>query len=162
MKYFRTTGVLLLLMFALAACSQVAEPEAGDDPEPTEAVAEEEPSAEESDEESAQDEGEESAEESVEEESSDEVSAIRIGVLNPTSGTLAANGEDVNEGIQLYFDSIDYMAGGANIELSYADTAANPEQALEQARRLVEQENVDFLVGVVSSSVVVPLADFVD
>ena len=85
---------------------------------------------------------------------------VQIGVLTPTSGSLAANGEDVNKGINLFFDSIANTASNVTIELSFADTAANPEQALEQARRLVEQEDVDILLGLVSSSVAVPLAQF--
>ncbi|MDX1414939.1 MAG: ABC transporter substrate-binding protein, partial [Candidatus Promineifilaceae bacterium] len=91
-----------------------------------------------------------------------EPATVKIGVLTPTSGTLASNGEDVNEGINLFFDSIDHMAGNTTFELSFADTAANPEQALEQARRLVEQEEIDVLLGLVSSSVAVPLAQFAD
>jgi branched-chain amino acid transport system substrate-binding protein len=87
---------------------------------------------------------------------------VRIGVLNPTTGSLAANGEDVNTGIRLYFDSINNTVNGTPIELVFADTAANPDQALEQARRLIEQEQVDFLLGIVSSSVVVPVAQLAD
>lgn len=87
---------------------------------------------------------------------------VKIGVLNPTTGSLAANGEDVNTGIRLYFDSISHSVNGTPIELVFADTAANPDQALEQARRLIEQEQVDFLLGIVSSSVVVPVAQLAD
>lgn len=87
---------------------------------------------------------------------------IKIGVLTPTTGSLASNGEDVNTGISLYFDSINNMVDSTLIELVFADTAANAEQALEQARRLIEQEQVDFLLGIVSSSVVVPVAELVN
>jgi len=85
---------------------------------------------------------------------------VKIGVLNPTTGALAAFGEWVNSGIELYFDSIDYAVEGASIELVFADTAGDPQQGLEQARRLVEQEGVDLLMGTVNSAVVVPLAQF--
>ncbi|GJM39740.1 MAG: hypothetical protein DHS20C20_00220 [Ardenticatenaceae bacterium] len=91
-----------------------------------------------------------------------EPTTVHIGVLTPTTGNLAANGEDVNKGINLFFDSIGNTVGNVTIELSFADTAANPEQALEQARRLVEQEEIDILLGLVSSSVAVPLAQFAD
>jgi branched-chain amino acid transport system substrate-binding protein len=88
---------------------------------------------------------------------------VKIGVLNPQTGRLAAFGAEVDRGINLYFDSIDLTIDeNITIELVFADTAASPEQALEQARRLVEQEEVDFLLGIVSSSVAVPLAQYAD
>lgn len=87
---------------------------------------------------------------------------VKIGILTPTTGSLASNGEDVNTGIRLYFDSISNLVGNTQIELVFADTAANSEQALEQARRLIEQEQVDFLMGIVSSSVAVPIAELVN
>lgn len=156
MKRIWMVAIVFVLLVLLAACTTTAEQpveeESGNASQeiPTEEAAQEEP---------VQD---ELPEEPVQEESAASARAVRIGVLNPTSGSLAANGEDVNAGIKLYFDSINYTVNGVAVELSYADTAGNPEQALEQTRRLVEQGNVDFLLGVVSSSVVVPLADFAD
>lgn len=85
---------------------------------------------------------------------------VRIGVLNPTSGGLALFGELANSGINLYFDN--HEIPGVQVELVFADTAGDPQQALDQARRLVQQENVDFLMGLVNSAVAVPLAQFAD
>lgn len=85
---------------------------------------------------------------------------IRIGVLNPTTGPFAVFGEQVNAGARLYFDGIGNVAGGRPVELVFADTAGDPQQALEQARRLVGQEDVDLLMGIVNSAVVPPLAEF--
>jgi branched-chain amino acid transport system substrate-binding protein len=85
---------------------------------------------------------------------------IRIGVLNPTTGQFAVFGEQVNAGIQLYFDSIDNTVAGQTIELVFADTAGDPQQALDQARRLVGEEDVDMLMGIVNSAVVPPIAEF--
>ena len=85
---------------------------------------------------------------------------IRIGVLNPTTGPFAVFGEQVNNGTRLYFDGVGNTVGGRPIELVFADTAGDPQQALEQARRLVGQEDVDLLMGIVNSAVVPPLADF--
>ncbi len=85
---------------------------------------------------------------------------IRIGVLNPTTGSFAVFGEQVNAGIQLYFDSAEGTVAGHSIELIFADTAGDPQQALDQARRLVGEENVDMLMGIVNSAVVPPMAEF--
>lgn len=87
---------------------------------------------------------------------------IKIGVVNPTTGNFTVFGEQSNAGVQLYFDQIGSTIAGRPVELVYADTAGDPQQALEQARRLVEQEEVVALVGLVNSAVVVALADFAD
>jgi branched-chain amino acid transport system substrate-binding protein len=84
---------------------------------------------------------------------------IRIGVLNPTSGSFAVFGEQVNLGINLYFDGIGRMVGGTQIELVFADSAGDPQQALDQARRLIQEENVELLMGIVNSAVVPPIAE---
>ncbi len=86
--------------------------------------------------------------------------AIKIGVLNPTTGQFAVFGEQVNAGTQLYFDEIGNMIGEATVELAFADTAGDPQQALEQARRLVGEEGCQLLMGIVNSAAVPPLAEF--
>ncbi len=85
---------------------------------------------------------------------------IKIGVLNPTTGPFAVFGEQVNAGIQLYFDSIGNEVAGIPVELVFADTAGDPQQALDQARRLVGEDGVDLLMGIINSAVVPPLAEF--
>jgi branched-chain amino acid transport system substrate-binding protein len=72
---------------------------------------------------------------------------IRIGVLAPVTGPLAGPGKDMVEGWKLYWDEAKNTAGGRKVEYVIADTTCNPDQALTQARRLVHQEKVHFLVG---------------
>jgi branched-chain amino acid transport system substrate-binding protein len=84
--------------------------------------------------------------------------AIRIGVLNPTTGPFAVFGEQVNAGIQLAFDQYAEEMN-VNAELIFADTAGDPQQALDQTRRLIGEQNVDLLMGIVNSAVVPPVAE---
>jgi branched-chain amino acid transport system substrate-binding protein len=144
---------LLLLALALTACGGAAAP-AEEEP------AEEEPAAEAEEEAAEEPEPEEEMEEeeAPAEEEPMEPQTVRIGVLNPTTGGLAIFGEQENTGIKLYFDNSEIE--NVEVELVFADTAGDPQQALEQARRLVEQENVDFLMGLVNSAVAVPMAQF--
>ena len=72
---------------------------------------------------------------------------IRIGVLAPVTGPLATPGKDMVEGWKLFWEQNKHMAGGRKVEYVVADTTCNPDQALTQARRLVHQEKVHFLVG---------------
>lgn len=87
---------------------------------------------------------------------------IKIGILNPTTGGFTVFGEKSNAGIQLYFDSIDNTVAGREVELVFADTAGDPQQALEQARRLVDQEDVDAIIGLVNSAAALAIKDFAD
>jgi branched-chain amino acid transport system substrate-binding protein len=76
-----------------------------------------------------------------------EAEEIRIGVLAPLTGALASPGQEMINGKQLFWDEIGHEAGGRNVRLIVADTACNPDQAITQARRLVDQENVHLLIG---------------
>lgn len=136
---WKSLVIILLLSFVLTACGDAAISEPNTDNEPAEEVNDVE-------------------DQTVEEDA--EPAMVKIGVLNPTTGGLALFGEQSNLGIQLYFDN--NTIDGVEVELVFADTAGDPQQALDQARRLVEQEEVDFLLGLVNSAVAVPLAQYAD
>lgn len=72
---------------------------------------------------------------------------IKIGVLAPVTGPLSTPGKDMVDGWKLFWEQAKNQAGGRKVEYVIADTTCNPDQALTQARRLVHQEKVHFLVG---------------
>jgi branched-chain amino acid transport system substrate-binding protein len=72
---------------------------------------------------------------------------IRIGVLAPLTGPLASPGAEMKNGFELFWEQAKHEAGGRKVTIVIADTTCNPDQALTQARRLVHQEKVHFLVG---------------
>jgi branched-chain amino acid transport system substrate-binding protein len=72
---------------------------------------------------------------------------IRIGVLAPLTGPLATPGKDMIDGLRLYWQQVNNTAGGRKVELVVVDTTCNPDQALNQARRLVHQEKVHLMIG---------------
>jgi branched-chain amino acid transport system substrate-binding protein len=72
---------------------------------------------------------------------------IRIGLLPPLTGPLATPGRDMVDGFRLFWEQAGYKAGGRRVEIVTADTTCNPDQALTQARRVVHQEKVHFMVG---------------
>ena len=51
------------------------------------------------------------------------------------------------DGFTLFWEQAGITAGGRKVEYVIADTTCNPDQALTQARRLVLQEKVHFMVG---------------
>jgi branched-chain amino acid transport system substrate-binding protein len=72
---------------------------------------------------------------------------IKIGLLPPLTGPLASPGREMVDGFKLFWDQVGNTAGGRKVEIIIADTTCNPDQALTQARRLVHQEKVHFMVG---------------
>nr|ART40445.1 K788 [uncultured bacterium] len=87
---------------------------------------------------------------------------IKIGVIQTFSGPLAVIGTDAANGFQLYFDEIGNKVAGRAIQLIKEDDAANPAQAMERARRLIEREQVHLLSGITNSAVAYAMRDYVD
>jgi branched-chain amino acid transport system substrate-binding protein len=73
--------------------------------------------------------------------------AIRIGVMLPITGGLAQSGLDARNGFELYWNQVGNEAGGREVEIIVADTVCNPDNAINAARRLAFNDEVDFLVG---------------
>src|SRR5699024_7940649 len=87
---------------------------------------------------------------------------VKIGTILPFSGVYAALGEDLRDGMRLYFDSIDWEAGGKTLEIIEEDTEGDPQVALRKTRKLMDQDDVDFLSGAVSTAVAYAIRDEVD
>jgi len=104
--------------------------------------------------------------------SSDETKAVtaeggtvKIGVLASLTGALESYGKQTQRGFDL---GIEYATGGTmevngkKIEIVYEDTETKPEVAVQKATKLLEDDQVDFLVGSSSSGdtlAVLPLAE---
>lgn len=87
---------------------------------------------------------------------------IKIGVLLPYSDIYAVLGESITQAMEMYFASTNNELAGRPIELIKEDTEINPEVAQQKARKLVEQDQVAFVTGVVSSGVLAGLRDYFD
>src|SRR4051794_31109333 len=64
---------------------------------------------------------------------------IKIGLLAPLTGVVAAGGKELADGFQMYWEQIGGQVAGRKIEITVEDDASNPDTALQKARRLVEQ-----------------------
>ncbi len=72
---------------------------------------------------------------------------IRIGFLAPLTGPLAKPGQDLVNGYKLFWEQVGNKAGGRPVRVIYADSGCNPDNAINQSRRLIHQEKVHFLGG---------------
>jgi branched-chain amino acid transport system substrate-binding protein len=72
---------------------------------------------------------------------------IKVGLLSPTSGTVAASGTDMLHGWELWWRLNGDEVAGRRVETIHEDTAGDPTTALTKARRIVEQEQAKILAG---------------
>ncbi len=86
---------------------------------------------------------------------------IKVGLLAPLTGVVASGGREMVEGTQFFFDSIDNQVAGRKIELIIEDDASNPDTSLQKARRLVEQNNVHWLIGNLLANTGLAVANYV-
>jgi branched-chain amino acid transport system substrate-binding protein len=86
---------------------------------------------------------------------------IRIGLLAPLTGVLAAGGKELVEGFELFWKQNGTTVAGRQIEIIVEDDASNPDTALQKARRLVEQRNAHFLVGNILANTGLAVAEYV-
>ena len=80
--------------------------------------------------------------------------AIRVGYPVILSGPGALIGEPSLKGAQMYVEEINAKGGvlGRKVELVIRDTKGNADEAVRVARDLILRENVDFLVGTLTSA----------
>lgn len=86
---------------------------------------------------------------------------IRVGMMAPLSGVVAAGGREMVDGFKMYWESVDYKVGGRKVEVTVEDDAGNPDTALQKARRLVEKTKVDFLFGNLLANTGLAVANYV-
>ncbi len=98
-------------------------------------------------------------------EKSKEKETVKIGVLASLTGALESYGKQTQRGFELgleYATDGTMEVAGKKIEVVYEDTETKPEVAVQKATKLLEDDNVDFLVGSSSSGdtlAVLPLAE---
>jgi branched-chain amino acid transport system substrate-binding protein len=78
---------------------------------------------------------------------------IKVGFMAPLSGIFAQAGKDMLEGIKISFEQIGYQAVGRKIELIEEDDEGNPAVAQAKYRKLVTQDRIHVLTGVLLSNI---------
>ncbi len=85
---------------------------------------------------------------------------IKLGALATLEGAFTVLGEDSMRGVRLALDEFGYEAGGKTIELITGSSDASPDSAIRAARKLVEQDGVQVLVGPLSGSEGLAMKDY--
>lgn len=74
-------------------------------------------------------------------------SDLRVGVIATLEGPFASMGEDAMRGVEIAMGEHKAFAGQRRIVLFRASSTGQPATAVAQARRLVEQEKVQLVIG---------------
>lgn len=85
---------------------------------------------------------------------------IKVGLLLPFSGVYAALGNDIEAGFTVALEQFGSEAG-TGFDIVREDTEVKPPVALGKAKKLILQDKVDVMAGVVSSGVLGAVRDMV-
>src|ERR1700722_9090280 len=86
---------------------------------------------------------------------------IKIGVDNPLTGIYTALGKNENTGMELAVEQVNAKGGimGRQVQLVVEDsTSDKTDVAVQKARKLIQSDKVDFLIGNVNSSHAIAIA----
>ena len=86
---------------------------------------------------------------------------VKIGFMAPYVGVYTKLGKDMDNGFRLGLEEAGYQAGGRQITVTTVDTQARPELGPTEARKLIEQDKVDLIAGIIDSSVAASIRDIV-
>ncbi|MBI1384496.1 MAG: ABC transporter substrate-binding protein [Rhizobiales bacterium] len=90
-----------------------------------------------------------------------EAKSVKVGLLLPYSSVFAALGKEIDEGFALALERHGAEAG-ATFEIVREDTEVKPPVGLAKAKKMVLEDKVDVMVGIVSSGVLAAIRDFID
>ena len=85
---------------------------------------------------------------------------VKVGVLATLEGTYTALGEDGVRGLKTALSEIKNQFGGREVELFIGPTDASPDSAVRAARKVVEQDGVDIVIGPLSGSEGIAIRDY--
>ena len=85
---------------------------------------------------------------------------IKVGILVALEGAFAAGGADGVRNVELALKQVGGKAGGKKIETVVAATDTTPATTTRMARKLIEQDKVDIILGPLSGSEGIAMRDY--
>ncbi|MEK8029623.1 ABC transporter substrate-binding protein [Ideonella sp. DXS29W] len=83
---------------------------------------------------------------------------LKVGLMLPYTGTYAALGNAIENGLRLYVSEQGGKLGGREVEFFKVDDESDPAKATDNVNKLVKRDQVDVLVGTVHSGVAMAMA----
>jgi branched-chain amino acid transport system substrate-binding protein len=78
---------------------------------------------------------------------------IRVGFMGPLSGIFAQAGKDMLDGLKMGLEQAGGQVAGRTIELIEEDTEGNPATAQAKYRKLVQQDRIHVLAGILLANI---------
>lgn len=89
----------------------------------------------------------------------DDEGPVKIGLLVPQSGVYTSLGDDMKAGFEVYLEQHDNQLGGQDVTVVLADEGETADSGRAAAERLVQQDEVHVVTGVVNSAVMNGVVD---
>ena len=89
----------------------------------------------------------------------DDEGPVKIGLLVPQSGVYTSLGDDMKAGFEVYLEQHDNQLGGQDVDVILADEGETADSGRAAADRLVQQDEVHVVTGVVNSAVMNGVVD---
>jgi branched-chain amino acid transport system substrate-binding protein len=87
---------------------------------------------------------------------------IKVGLLVAQSGVYSSVGRDMENGLKLYLEQNDNQVGGREVELVTVDEGETPQSGVAGVTRLVQQEQVDVVLGLTAGPTAIGGRDILD
>lgn len=84
---------------------------------------------------------------------------VRVGLVIPQAGVYTPLGEDMKQGWDLWLEQNDGMMGDYEVETVIADEGESPDTGVPAVQRLLTEDSVDALVGIVNSATALGVAE---
>lgn len=88
--------------------------------------------------------------------------SVKVGLLVAKSGVYSSVGRDMENGLKLYLEQHDNTLGGKKVELVTVDEGETPQSGVSGATRLVQQDQVDVVLGLTSGPTATGSRDIFD
>jgi branched-chain amino acid transport system substrate-binding protein len=85
---------------------------------------------------------------------------IRIGSIKTLEGPFATGGQDAVRALTMAFEEVGFRVAGRPIEWIRESSNAQADVALARARKLIEQDNVEIIIGPLSGAEGIALRDY--
>jgi branched-chain amino acid transport system substrate-binding protein len=87
---------------------------------------------------------------------------IKVAILAPLTGELAPWGASTRDGAVMAFEEFNAKGGvlGREIEWVLGDTQCDPQVGLDAAKKVIDEDQVRYIVGALSSRVSIPISEY--
>lgn len=87
---------------------------------------------------------------------------IKIGEIRSLTGTMGFPSKRMVDAVQYGFDEVGMQVAGKNIQLIVEDDADNAQTAVDKARKLVEQDKVNLIIGPTGGGPQMAVSDYLE